>query len=547
MEDSVNLNISRRTFLRQSALGALSASLLPASVFSGEGSGGRPNIIFFIADDMYPDMFNFLPEGRGKNLTPNLDRLAREGTILMNQYVSSPLCTPSRYSCLTGRYASRARNEGFLRFTQKNGGQTVVNWNTFITPEDRILPHYLKEAGYATGMVGKNHVIEVKGLEHFDDYYADPTEPEVAAKIERNYRRVVSAIRRCGFDYAGGIYHNNPDYIGLWKLAVHNLDWITAHGLRFIEENRSRPFFLYFATTVPHDPNEPERSWRADRRITPRGILDKPPEVLPPPESYPERLAQAGLAGSGRENVLWLDDALGALLTKLEQLGLLQNTLIFFFNDQGQKAKGTLYQGGIHDPSVVWQPGGFPVGPVCTTPVSNIDFLPTILDFVGLSVPEAEVDGRSFKPVLDGKTDQIHPALYFELGYTRAVIKGEWKYLALRYPERLRHLSLEERRRLLLAYNTKRLHKRMPIVTEDPTRPFSHLTAIPGGGYAEVESTGKKPGYYDPDQLYNLETDPDELHNLAREEAYKPKLAEMKRVLQGFLDQLPGKFDLDTK
>jgi len=78
----------------------------------------KPNIIFFIADDMYPEMFNCLPEGEGKNLTPNLDRLAAEGTIMMNQYVVSPVCTPSRFNCLTGNYASRATNKQFLAKTE---------------------------------------------------------------------------------------------------------------------------------------------------------------------------------------------------------------------------------------------------------------------------------------------------------------------------------------------------------------------------------------------------------------------------------------------
>ncbi|HFE54069.1 MAG TPA: DUF229 domain-containing protein [Bacteroidetes bacterium] len=496
---------------------------------------------------MYPDMLNFLPEGHGRNLTPNLDRLAREGTVMTNQYVSSPLCTPSRYSVLTGRYASRARNQGFLRFTQKNDGQTVVQWNTFVTPEDRILPHYLKELGYVTGMVGKNHVIEVKGLEHFADYYADPTDPEVAAKVARNYQRVVQAIRRCGFDYADGIYHNNPDYIGLWKLAVHNMDWITACGLRFIEQNKDRPFFLYFATTVPHAPTEAERSWKADRRITAKGILPEPPRVLPDSESIPERLRKAGLpVDDDRANVLWLDDSLGALLRKLEELDLLDNTVVFFFNDHGQRAKGTLYQGGIHDPSVVWRKGGFAVGGSCAVPVSNVDFLPTILHLVDGPVRDASsgIDGSSFVPALQRRVTRIHDALYFELGYSRAVIKGRWKYLAVRYPARLKNMSLEERRRILERYNRQRILKRMPIVNQDPSKPFSHLSAIPGGGHAESESTGKKPGYYDPDQLYDLQSDPDELHNLAKDPAYEPVLREMQEVLRGFLKRLPGKFEL---
>ena len=134
----------------------------------------KPNIIFFIADDMYPEMFNCLSPGNGQYLTPNIDRLASEGTLMMNQYVVSPVCTPSRFNCLSGNYASRATNPEFLKKTEAEEGQTVIQWNTFITQKDSILPHYLKDLGYTTGMVGKNHVIEARGLYQFPDYNADP-------------------------------------------------------------------------------------------------------------------------------------------------------------------------------------------------------------------------------------------------------------------------------------------------------------------------------------------------------------------------------------
>lgn len=261
-----------------------------------------PNIVFFIADDMYPEMFNCLPEGNGRNLTPNLDRLAREGTLLSRQYVVSPVCTPSRFNCLSGRYASRARNREFLNKTAHEEGQTVIQWNSFITREDSILPHYLKGLGYATGIVGKNHVIEAHGIYQFPDYQADPTEPDIKQKVEENYQKVEDAILASGFDYAGGLYHNNPNFIGLAKLAVQNLDWITEAGLDFIEKNKGTPFFLYFATTVPHGPTGADRSWNADPRITARGILEEAPKGMPVRNTIPERVKEAGLEGTNRVN-----------------------------------------------------------------------------------------------------------------------------------------------------------------------------------------------------------------------------------------------------
>ncbi|MCK5172618.1 MAG: sulfatase-like hydrolase/transferase, partial [Planctomycetes bacterium] len=158
--------ISRRDFLRAAGIAAIAMGL-PAT--AKKTKPVKPNIIFFIADDMRPEMFNCLGQGKGRNLTPNIDRLVSEGTILTNQHVVSPVCTPSRYNCLTGRYASRATNEEFTSFTRKNDGQTVIQWNSFMTSKDVTLAKLLKRGGYTTGMVGKNHVVEVKDFYQFPD------------------------------------------------------------------------------------------------------------------------------------------------------------------------------------------------------------------------------------------------------------------------------------------------------------------------------------------------------------------------------------------
>jgi arylsulfatase A-like enzyme len=504
----------------------------------------KPNIVFFIADDMYPEMFNCLPEGEGKNLTPNLDRLAAEGTIMMNQYVVSPVCTPSRFNCLTGNYASRATNKQFLAKTEHEEGQTVIQWNSFITDQDRILPHYLKELGYTTGMVGKNHVIAAGGLEGFPDFNADPRDPEIAKKIEDNYLKVEKSILNCGFDFTGGIYHNNPNFIGVSELAVQNLDWITKAGVEFIDENHEKQFFLYYATTVPHGPTEPERSWNADPTITAGGFLEEAPEVMPPRHTIPERLIEAGLGGYDKENVLWLDDALGALISKLEEHNILEKSIIFFFNDHGQHAKGTLYQGGAFNPSIIWKAGGFPCGDVCEAKISNVDFAPTILELAGAENPERGFDGRSFKAALDGKESESRESLFFELGYARAVIMGNYKYYAVRYPEYAKNWTPEERAEILDRYNEGRAFRNMVIVNRDPEKSFSHLEVVPGGGHAENHSYGKNPGYFDPDQLYDLAADPGEMTNLANSPEYEEILLDLKAELQKYLDDLPGKFDL---
>jgi arylsulfatase A-like enzyme len=505
----------------------------------------QPNIIFFIADDMYPEMFNCLPEGKGQNLTPNIDRLAKEGVLMSNQYVVSPVCTPSRYNCLTGRYASRATNDAFVEFTEKQEGQTVIHWNSFITTNDKALPHYLKELGYTTGFCGKNHAMEAEQMYKFPDYWVDPKAPEIKAKVEENYQKSVKAILDNGFDYAGAVYHDNPNFVGLGHLAVQNTDWIAQAGLEFIDQNKDKPFYLYFATTIPHHPTEPERSWNANPLITANGFLEKAPDVLPARHTIAERTKAAGLEGKHKENLLWLDDALGALFNKLEEHDILDNTIIFFFNDHGQKAKGSLYQGGVVSPSLVWKKGGFKCGNVCETLVQNIDFAPTILEMAGGKVAENQFDGKSFKANLEGEAADSDRTFFFELGFARAIIKGDYKYYAVRYPDYADKRTKEERAEILEAYNAPRRIKKMGLANpDDPMAPYSHFSVIPGGQLAEHESYGKLPAYFDRNQLYNLKDDPTEQKNLADDEAYREIYKELKAELKKHLDEMPGKFEL---
>ena len=500
----------------------------------------KPNIVFIIADDMKRHMFNCLTEGKDKNLSPNIDRLAAEGTLLMGQHVVSPVCTPSRFNCLTGRYASRSRSANFLRSTQQHG-QTVIGWNTHILADDVTLPGLLKKQGYKTGFVGKNHTVFAPGYRKLP-YQADPTTREAKTRLRENARAIKQAMYACGFDYAASIYHNNPDGNGPRALAVHNLDWIAKGALDFIDENKDGPFFLYFASTVPHGPTVKDRSWGADRRITADGILDEPVNVLGRGEDLPKRLRKARIDQPGKENVLWLDDAVGALIERLEKYGLDDNTIIFFFTDHGQDAKGTIYQSGVSDPSIVWKKGGFPCGSVNNALVSNIDFAPTILDYAWRSSSGIDFDGRSFRPVLEGKAEEIHDSLYFEMGYTRGVLKGRWKYIALRYPEHARKMSLTERKAILERSNAKQKELGKKVRCTDPSAPFSHISLIPGGGDAEAASTGKYAGYYDADQLYDLSSDPAEQKNLANDPGHAKILDQMKRELKKYLNQLPGGF-----
>jgi hypothetical protein len=266
---------------------------------------------------------------------------------------------------------------------------------------------------------------------------------------------------------------------------------------------------------------------------------------MPARHTLPERIKEVGLEGKNKELILWLDDALGALIDKLEEHDLLDNTIIFFFNDHGQKAKGTLYQDGVLSPCIIWKNGGFTCGNKNDTKVQNIDFAPTILEFAGAKNLGDKFDGESFKSVLEGEEINSDRALFFELGYARAIVKGDYKYLAIRYPEFANNMTYEQRSERLEAYNDTRRFRNMQIVNYDPSAPFSHFSLVPGGEQAEHESYGTRPAYFEPDQLYNISIDPGEINNLADDPEYKLKLEELRSELSKHLEVMPGSFKVN--
>ncbi len=507
----------------------------------------KPNIVFFIADDMEKYMFNCLPEGKGKNLTPNMDRLAAEGTVMFGQHVSSSVCTPSRYSCLTGEYASRSKSQKLTSFTKKMDGQTVVQWNSYIVSGQQTIAHLLKKQGYTTGFFGKNHVVEVDAWKKLP-LNTDPTTPEAIKVLKNNAELISAELKKSGFDYSGGNYQDNPSYLGPEILRTQNIDWVAEKALNFLDKTKDQTTFLYFATTVPHGPANAENSWNGDRRITSEGILDKTPNVLPDKESIKKRIIEAGLAENGKipddvANMLWIDDALGALIAKLEETGKLDNTIIFFFNDNGQHAKGTVYEGGVSSPSIVWKKGGFQCGNDNRALVSNIDFAPTIYEMAGGNPEEIKnFDGKSFLPILNGKQKEIHTSLYFEMGFSRGILKDNFKYIALRYPEFAMNWTYEERKKELDDWNNFRIENKLEYHYTDPNMPFSHLMLVPGGGDAEYPSTLRYKHYYDVNQFYNLTDDPDEQINLFDDKKQASKIADLQKELSNYLTLLPGKF-----
>lgn len=243
----------------------------------------RPNIVMVVVDDLPEEMCNFAGGNPARNLTPTIDRLASEGLVLARMHSPAPICTPSRFAILTGRYPSRSTATGFQAEKQRHG-QSVVRFDTLIVAGDDTLPRRLQQAGYTTVAVGKNHVVEASDYQRLP-YTASIETPAARQVLARKAEVLRAAFEQVGFDWADRLYFGNPDADGVRKLAAHNQDWITEGAVSFLRRSHGKPFFLYVATTVPHGPFEDARSWAADRRITPEGMLTEPPRLHSPPDS----------------------------------------------------------------------------------------------------------------------------------------------------------------------------------------------------------------------------------------------------------------------
>jgi len=546
--------MNRRNFLK--SVSAVPFALLAGGCGFNHISAGtfekpvrrRPNVVFIITDDHARHYFNNLPEGRDekgrkRNISPNIDRLIREGTWLNQMYVSSTVCTPSRFSCHTGLYAGRATNSQFSKMTAENAGQPCVQWNTRLTTRTPNIAKVLSGEGYLTGFVGKTHGIEVPAsIKVARD--ADPTAPKADRIFRQNQQNLVEAIKNYGFDYAASIYHGNVPKQVCRKLEHHNTDWIVKGALDFLDsaEAGDKPFFLYMATTVTHGPSPKEGMYTGNRLATPAGLLDEPLDVMPSRESIKERIRKAGLEPKSG-NMTWLDDGIGALLEKLRQTGQYDNTVIFFINDHGVEngGKGSLYQGGVNTQAFVWGKGVR--AQISEEIVQNVDFAPTIFDICSVPAEKRyKTDGISLVPLLTSPGGSGRESAYCEIGLARAVIKDGFKYYAYRPTPRIENMSPKERARNLRAHNASKISAGITPKVTDPNTPFGHLGLTPGGNDATQPCIAAHPHYFDRDQLYDLNKDPLELKNLANLGQYQRRLKELKKLLGEYLRGLPGTY-----
>jgi arylsulfatase A-like enzyme len=385
----------------------------------------------------------------------------------------------------------------------------------------------MQQNGYRTGYMGKWHTGSLKNLDipQFDPD-DDPDDARVNKKIQEYQDILVQTVKHTGgFDIAASIIWGNNERIPIKALQYHNLEWITKGALDFLDTcNSTQPFLLYVAPTTFHGPAHDE-SFLQDERYTHGGKLKKPLDVHPPRSIMRKRLSDYGLPfNHDTVGMTWMDDLVGAVLNKIKMMGAANSTIVMFQVDHNTEiGKGTCMQSGVRIPLLMKWPGVIKPGIHLSGVVQNIDVVPSLFECCNLFPPSSmTIDGKSFMPLLRGETPSIHDDLFFEFGYTRAVLWDDWKYIALRYPQNL----VEQMKSGHLKEAPNHINERM-----------QHQMNINIAHY---------PAYFDPDQLYNIKTDPGELINLAYDPQYRDILIQMKQRLKAYCTTFAHPFDLES-
>lgn len=404
--------------------------LLLSAAALAEGTAPRPpNVVLILADDL--GYAGIGVQGCRDIPTPHIDGVAAAGVRFTSGYVSCPVCAPTRAGLLTGRYQQRF---GF----EFNPGPRMRASERFGLPlAEKTIAERLKERGYATGMVGKWHEGFAEAMQPtrrgFDEFFGFLSGAHPYLPGGRGRDPILRGTRAV----------EEPGYL---------TDAFTREAVAFIERHRGEPFFLYLPYNAVHAP------------------LQAKPEDLARFASLadPKRQTHAAMLAA-------LDRGVGAVVAKLAEHGLLENTLLFFLSDNGgptlqtsssnaplRGTKGQVFEGGIRVPFLMQWKGRISGGRTCDAPVISLDILPTILAAAGAPADPA-LDGADLLPYVAGaRAEAPHDALYWRYGDQWAIRRGDWKVacdgrsapalynlkadigettdLALKAPERLKEL-----------------------------------------------------------------------------------------------------------
>lgn len=445
--------MDRRDFIKTIGAGA-AAAMLPGCGGPGSDAGdGRPNIIYILADDLgYGELGCF---GQEKIRTPNIDRLAAEGMRFVQHYSGSTVCAPSRCCLLTGQHTGHA----YIRGNDEMNARGDV-WNDPEIEGQRpllagtaTLGGMLQKRGYTTAAVGKwglgwtgsSGDPNEQGFDHFFGYICQrEAHNYYPTHLWRNGRKHVLENLRFKAHQKLAPEADPDDRKSYEKYAGKDyaLDCMTDEALGFIEENARKPFFLYLAYPVPHVALQvPEDSLEEYA-----GAFPETP-YLGDKGYLPHRTPRAAYAAM----ITRMDDHIGRILALLKELGLDEQTAVFFSSDNGptyaggvdaaffesagalRGLKGSLFEGGIRVPFIARWPGKIAAGAVSDHVSAFWDVLPTFADLTGATLPLPSSDGISFVPTLLGsaarqqRRQQQHDYLYWEYRGRQAVRRGDFK------------------------------------------------------------------------------------------------------------------------
>ena len=417
----------------------------------------RPNIIVILADDLgYGDLACY---GHPTFKTPNLDRMAAEGAKLTQFNCPAPFCAPTRSALLTGRYPLRC---GMTQNPAPDGPPPAPDLHL---PETEItLAALFKQAGYATGMVGKWHLGHAKKEwlpthRGFDEYFGIPYS---------NDMRPVQLVE-------------GDERLEYPVVQANLTQRYTERAIAFVVRNRARPFFLYLAHAMPHKP-------------------------LAVSEAYYQK-SGAGLYG---DVIAELDASIGRLLAKLKELQLDEQTLVVFTSDNGawfggscgglRGMKGSSYEGGYRVPCIARWPGKIPPGHVSHEPAVTMDIFATVLKAAKIELPkDRPFDGREIMPLFTTGAKSPHQAILGAQGPRLATIRDKrWKLHVLAPRDNFMNLHKPGERWL------------------DPRAPDGVTILAPYEQFQPSEHPGQRSGDAPRAmQLFDLENDPGEQHDVA--------------------------------
>ena len=371
--------LNRRSFLKKFGLATVSACTLFESASCTSNSGKlsihkSPNIVFIFIDDLgYKDPGCY---GSKYYETPHIDKLAGEGMRFSSAYSNAPNCAPTRACLISGQYTPR---HGVYTVGSPERGKARMRKLVPIKNKTNLdlkiitIPQALKAAGYRTACIGKWHLGDKA-----------PFRPE-----DRGFDVVFRRTKRS---------HFMPD-------GRYLTDVLTDESLKFIEQNRDKPFFLYLSHHTVHTPIQAKE-----------GLIEKYKKKKP---------------SDGHNNPTYaamiesMDQSVGRVCEKLDELGVSENTVVFFFSDNGGYAnatsmaplrgsKGMLYEGGIRVPMIARWAGRIKAGSSCDVPVIGIDFYPTFLEIAGAPEPAGQIlDGESIVPLLTRRQASKRKAIFW--------------------------------------------------------------------------------------------------------------------------------------